>query len=138
MKSQFLKIFKSWNFAQFLRFLPNVLHVSSILYIFNLCIATWSLKQLFPWFPRGGYKIPPPLAWDEIDTPWEIGLNKDILKTALLYSFRHDKGRQEKTFSAIFDWLVKRVYFLKYSWNPVWRKSLDDKGILFYTLNIGF
>ena len=19
--------------------------------------------------------IPPPLAWDEIDTPWEIGLN---------------------------------------------------------------
>ena len=25
---------------------------------------------------KGGYQIPsPPLAWGEIDTPWEIGLN---------------------------------------------------------------
>ena len=23
---------------------------------------------------KGGYQIPPPLAWDEIDTPWDIGL----------------------------------------------------------------
>jgi len=23
---------------------------------------------------RGGVSDPPPLAWDEIDTPWEIGL----------------------------------------------------------------
>ena len=25
---------------------------------------------------KGGYQIPPPLGGREIDTPWEIGLNK--------------------------------------------------------------
>ena len=25
---------------------------------------------------KGGYQIPSPLAWDEIDTPWEIGLSE--------------------------------------------------------------
>ena len=31
-------------------------------------------KALLPGFPRG-VSDTPPLAWDGIDTPWEIGLN---------------------------------------------------------------
>ena len=45
----------------------------------------WGLKQLLPWFPRGGgYQIPPtPLVCEEIDTPWEIGL-KEVISNHLL------------------------------------------------------
>ena len=42
---------------------------AQFLNIHNLCIAL-GLKQLLHWFPWGGIS----LAWDEIDTPWEIRL----------------------------------------------------------------
>ena len=38
-------------------------------YVQLMCIATPPPSLIF----KGGYQIPP-LAWDEIDTPWEIGL----------------------------------------------------------------
>ena len=61
----------------FFDFCPIFCMWAPVLNIFNLCIATWGLKQLLPWFPRGGIRYPPPLACDEIDTPWEIGLTEN-------------------------------------------------------------
>ena len=71
---QFLWIKVRWNlnFSKFsnleillnsLNFCPTFCMWAQILNIYNLCIITWGLKPLLPWFPGGGGQIlPPPLG----------------------------------------------------------------------------
>ena len=72
MKSQFLKILKFWNLAQFLRFLPNFFHVSSISKYCQLMYSNMGPKTTPSLISKGGYQIP--LLGVGRDTPWEIGL----------------------------------------------------------------
>ena len=45
---------------------------------------------------KGGYQIPNPLAWDEIDTPWEIGLRAFILKMFISWR-KKEKNKKDPT-----------------------------------------
>ena len=60
-KSQFLKILKSRNLAQFLKFLPNFWHVSSIFKQVQLIYSNIRPKTNPSLISRGGYQIPPGL-----------------------------------------------------------------------------
>ena len=73
-KSQFLKILKSRNLAQFSKSLPKSWHVSSIFKYVQLLYSNIRPKTNHSLISKGGYQIPPPLAWDGIDTPLEVGL----------------------------------------------------------------
>ena len=73
-KSQFLKILKSRNLAQFSKFLPNSWHVSSIFKYVQLVYSNIRPKTNPSLISKGGVSDTPPQAWDEIETPWEIGL----------------------------------------------------------------
>ena len=73
-KSQFRQIFKSQNLTQFLRFGPNFLHVSSISIEVQSLNTNMGPKTTPSMISKGGYQIPPPLAWDGINTPLEVGL----------------------------------------------------------------
>ena len=53
-------LFKSWNLAQFLRFLPDFLHVSSNSKYLQLMYCNMELKRLLPWFPWGASDTLPP------------------------------------------------------------------------------
>ena len=89
-----LNFSKFWNLEislNFWYFCPIFCMWAQFLNIFNLCIATWGLKQLHPWFPRGGIRYPP-LAWDEIDNPLEIGLSHSTVKANFwMTSNQHSK-----------------------------------------------
>ena len=103
MKSQFLKILKTWNLAQFLRFLPNFLHVSSNSKYLQLMYSIIGPKTTPSLISKGGYQIPPPLGGREIDTPWEIGLKVtsfDMLEAQT--NFCKSLGSQNKS-KAIWD-----------------------------------
>ena len=85
-KSQFRQIFKSQNLTQFLRFGPNFLHVSSISIEVQSLNSNMIPKIAPSLISKGGYQIPPPLAWDGINTPLEVRLKfhkipKNILRS---------------------------------------------------------
>ena len=71
-KSQFLKILKSRNLAQFSKSLPKSWHVSSIFKYVKLVYSNIRPKTNPSLISKGGYQIPPPLAWDGNDTPLEV------------------------------------------------------------------
>ena len=84
-KSQFLKILKSRNLAQFSKLLPKSWHVSSIFKYVQLVYSNISPKTNPSLISIGGgiRYPPPPLAWDGNDTPLEVGLTQ--LELSMLY-----------------------------------------------------
>ena len=78
-KSQFLKILKSRNLAQFSKSLPKSWHVSSIFKYVQLIYSNIRPKTNRSFISKGGVSdSPPPLAWDGINTPLEVGLRENI------------------------------------------------------------
>ena len=71
MKFQFLEILKSCSIFEFF---PNFWHASSISKYFQLVYSNMAPPKTTPSLISRGIRYPPPLAWDEIDTPLEIGL----------------------------------------------------------------
>ena len=59
-KSQFLKILKSRNLAQFSKLLPKSWHVSSIFKYVQLIYSNIRPKTNRSLISKGGYQIPPP------------------------------------------------------------------------------
>ena len=85
-KSQFRQIFKSQNLTQFLRFGPNFLHVSSISIEVQSLNSNMAPNITPSLISKGGYQIPPPLAWDGINIPLEVGLSKNLHFMSLIWN----------------------------------------------------
>ena len=68
---------RSSNFSNLnisLIFWDKILRVIITFIGFKITFSNMVPKTTPSFISNGGYQIPPPLAWDEFDTPWKIGL----------------------------------------------------------------
>ena len=133
-KSQFRQIFKSQNLIQFLRFGPNFLHVSSISIEVQSLNSNMGPKTTPSPNSKGGIRYPPPLAWDGINTPLEVGL-RNFLQDSLEDSQRTKRPEILHRASLTFIYVIPDVQShldtiqeSRMSSKTPWRTLLRHKG----------